>query len=425
MTFDDLSLNKNILRNIETLGWENPTPIQEKSIPLSLSGQDVVGIAQTGTGKTGAFLLPIIHKLGYRSEESPRAIVFAPTKELALQIGEHFDLLNPFDQLKKVVLVGGKGLKHQVDAFSEGVDVIVATPGRFMEVYKKSVINVKKIQVMVLDEADRLMDMGFMPQLRSLLEVIPVKRQNMLFSATYPPKVEELSHEFLDFPTRIEIEEQSTPAETVEQYFYAVNGFKTKLNLLTHLVLKEEFSKVIVFANKKQSANGISEWLKRSTKKKVSLVHSNKSQTNRGVQLSEFDQGETDVLITTNVSSRGLDIPDVSHVINFDLPQVYEDYVHRIGRTGRAFKVGEAISFANKYERMQIERYATQLDELTFPKNEVDWVEIKKEELIEIERNIDRLKKRENPDYKGAFHEKKKKFPMKKSVSKSKRRKKR
>lgn len=407
MTFEDLGLNKNLLKRLDSLGWVNPTPIQEKAIPVASSGQDLVGIAQTGTGKTGAFLLPALLKLGYQHLEAPRVIVFAPTKELARQIGEHFDELNVTEDLTCITLVGGTGIKKQIDALKEGADVIVATPGRFMDVYRAGALDLKKVQTLVLDEADRLMDMGFMPQLRSLLEVIPVKRQNMLFSATYPPKVEELSYEFLEFPVKIEVEEQSTPAKTVTQAFYSVNGFRTKVGLLKFLLLDEEkFNKVIVFTNTKTAANELHSWISKGTEREVSLIHSNKSQTNRGDSLRTFDSGETSVLITTDVSSRGLDIDEVSHVINFEVPHVYQDYVHRIGRTGRAFKVGEAISFANKVERMYLERYPNSIKESFLPAD-VEVIKPSREEVIEVERAVDFIKRKENPDFKGAFHEKK------------------
>ena len=408
MTFEELGLNKNLLKRIAELGWVQPTPIQQKAIPVADAGQDIVGIAQTGTGKTAAFLLPILSKLGYQHDPCPRVIIFAPTKELAKQIGQHFEQLNTSDQLNCVTLVGGTGVRHQLELLKDGADVIVATPGRFMEIYRQGGLDLKKVKTLILDEADRLMDMGFMPQLRTLLEVIPVKRQNMLFSATYPPKVEELSYEFLEFPTKIEIEAQSTPAETVSQSYYSVNGFRTKVNLLkSFLDDKERFSKVIVFTNTKTVANELKSWVESTTSREVSLIHSNKSQTNRGVSLKSFESGEKSVLITTDVSSRGLDINEVSHVVNFEVPHVYQDYVHRIGRTGRAFKVGEAISFANKVEEMYIDRYPNPIEKKNIP-SDIEQVELKRDEVIEIERAIDFIKRKENPDFKGAFHEKKK-----------------
>lgn len=425
MTFEELGLNKNLLKRLSSLGWQNPTPIQQKAIPVAGSGQDIVGIAQTGTGKTGAFLLPALMKLGYQHQEAPRVIVFAPTKELARQIGEHFEELNVSENLNCITLVGGTGIKKQIDELKNGADVIVATPGRFMDVYRAGALDLKRVQVMVLDEADRLMDMGFMPQLRSLLEVIPVKRQNMLFSATYPLKVEELSYEFLEFPVKIEIAEQSTPAETVTQSYYSVNGFRTKVGLLKNMLKDDEvFSKVIVFTNTKTVANELHSWISKGTEREVSLIHSNKSQTNRGDSLKTFDSGESSVLITTDVSSRGLDIDEVSHVINFEVPNVYQDYVHRIGRTGRAFKVGEAISFANKVERMYLERYPNPIKEVYMP-IEVEVVKPSREEVIEVERAVDFIKRKENPEFKGAFHEKKAKNNRPKVQAKSNKRKKR
>jgi ATP-dependent RNA helicase RhlE len=410
--FSELGLSPNIVKKIENeLEWANPTPIQEKAIPIALSGQDMVGIAQTGTGKTAAFLLPLIHKLGYQALKKPRALIFAPTKELAIQIGENFEQMNINETIKCVVLVGGVGMKNQLDAIEEGVDLVVATPGRFMDIYLKGSLDIKNVKNLILDEADRLMDMGFMPQLRKILEVIPNKRQNWLFSATYPEKVEELSYEFLEFPVKIEIEKESTPVDTVSQFYYSVNSRKTKVNLLEYLLADEErFNRVIVFVNTKENADYLFKYASRKMQGGAVVIHSNKSQSNRSSSLSDFETGQKRILVTTNVSARGLDIDSVSHVINFDLPIVIEDYVHRIGRTGRAFKVGEAISFANKAERKYLELYEKkiklELKELDFPAD-VEQAPLPKDELIEIEREIDRLKKKENPDYKGAFHEKK------------------
>lgn len=417
MTFEKLGVNTNLLKKITEIGWEIPTPIQEKAIPVALSGQDIVGIAQTGTGKTGAFLIPIIHKLSYKPLNKPRVLIFAPTKELAAQIGEDFKELNLSDDMKSIVLVGGVGMKSQLDAIEAGVDVVIATPGRFMDVYRKGAIDLKNVKTLVLDEADRLMDMGFMPQLRTILEVIPNKRQNMLFSATYPDKVEQLSYEFLEFPTRIEVQAESTPADTISQFFYKVLSKRTKVNLLEHLLADEDrFKRVIVFVNTKENADYLFSFASRKLQGGAVVIHSNKSQSNRSNSLEAFEKGEKRILVTTNVSSRGLDIDSVSHVINFDVPNVVEDYVHRIGRTGRAYKVGESISLANRAEEMFIERYSNKMKfdikEIPFPK-EVTICELTREELIEIEREVDKIKRKEDPDFKGAFHEKKKYIPQK------------
>lgn len=410
MTFADLGLNKNLLNRLEEIGWEVPTPIQVKAIPIAMSGQDIIGIAQTGTGKTGAFLLPILVKLGYQHQARPRALIFAPTKELAKQIGEHFEELNVSDQIKHAVLVGGVGIMQQIKEVEAGVDVLICTPGRFMEIYHREVLSLRAVNSLVLDEADRLMDMGFMPQLRMILEIIPNKRQNMLFSATYPQKVEELSFEFLEFPTRVEVAEQSTPAANVEQFYYAVNCFGTKMRLLVHLLSdREVFNKVIVFVNTKETANKLNSMLSEELRGQMVVIHSNKSQSNRSASLEEFTVGNKRILITTNVSSRGIDVAEVSHVINFEMPHVFEDYVHRIGRTGRAYKVGKAISFAHKAEQLYMESYKTDIKQVDLPA-EVKQVDVNREELISIEREIDRIKRKDDPNYKGAFHQKKKLF---------------
>lgn len=413
MTFADLGLNNNLLKKVAELGWETPTPIQQKAIPIARGGQDIIGIAQTGTGKTGAFLLPIFHKLGYVGHQSPRVVIFAPTKELAMQIGEHFVELNVTEELKSVVLVGGIGMKHQIDKIELGADVIIATPGRFMDIYRKGALDLTQVKTMVLDEADRLMDMGFMPQLRTILEVVPRKRQNMLFSATYPPKVEELSYEFLEFPQRVEIDAESTPADTINQTYYLVPNRRTKVDLLEHLLADETvFTRVIVFVNTKENADYLFSFASRKLAGGAAVIHSNKSQSNRSNSLDAFESGEKRILVTTNVSSRGLDIDEVSHVINFDVPNVLEDYVHRIGRTGRAYKVGEAISFANKAEKRYLELYDKKIKlnmQQVYLPAVVKPFDTPREELIDIEREVDRMKRQEDPDYKGAFHEKKSK----------------
>jgi ATP-dependent RNA helicase RhlE len=415
MLFSELGLNTNLLKKVEGLNWQTPTPIQEKTIPLALSGQDIVGIAQTGTGKTGAFLLPMLHKLGYQVTGKPRMLIFAPTKELAIQIGEHLDQLMVVEEMRSVVLVGGVGMKNQLEAIEQGVEIVIATPGRFMDIYRKGAIDLTTVKTLVLDEADRLMDMGFMPQLRTILEVIPRKRQNMLFSATYPPKVEELSYEFLEFPTKIEVEAESTPADTISQTFYKVDGQRNKVALLEHLLADEEtFSRVIVFVNTKENADFLFKYASRKIQGGAVIIHSNKSQSNRNNSLDAFEKGEKRILVTTNVSARGLDIDAVSHVINFDVPPIIEDYIHRIGRTGRAYKVGEEISFCNKAELMHLERYQNkvkfQVCLVEWPK-QVSISPLPKEELIEIEREVDKIKRKENPDFQGAFHEKKKFIP--------------
>jgi ATP-dependent RNA helicase RhlE len=394
------------------MGYETPTPIQAQAIPVIRSGQHVIGIAQTGTGKTAAYLLPILSVLRYAQGDQPRAIVLVPTKELVLQIQSHAKALAANTTLRIAGFYGGVGRKKQAEQFSEaGVDLIVSTPRRLMEMYEEERLGLKKVQFLVLDEADRMLDMGFLPQINLLLDILPRKRQNLLFSATFSPKVEELSWNFMDFPHKIEIAPEATPVETVSQWQYEVPNFQTKLDLLCHLLKDEEdFHRVMVFVKTKKSATEIFEYLQGRIKGKMQLIHSNKSQNTRINAFNAFKDGELRILITTDVMARGIDIPKVSHVVNFDVPMVHEDYVHRIGRTGRAHCTGSAITFVNKadeYHREKIEKKIR----MSIPKAEwPEAVEIQPtpfEEEQEMLRAIDEQKRKDDPTFQGAFHEKK------------------
>lgn len=410
--FDDLKLNRQILNAIEDQGFHKPTEIQQKAIPLALAGHDLLGIAQTGTGKTLAFAVPLIMKLKYAQGKNPRAVILAPTRELIIQINEHLKHLSVYTDLRVEAIYGGLGPKQQLEALEAGVDIIVSTPGRFLDLYKKGGIYARDIKTMVLDEADKMMDMGFMPQIRSILEVVPTKRQNLLFSATMPDKVVKLTHEFLEFPERVEVAPQATVTETIEQQLYQVPNFKTKLNLLQFLLSHNEFNRVIVFVRTKSNADQIAKFLDRKIEGGVRVIHANKGQNSRINAINEFKEGEVRVLVSTDVTSRGMDISMVSHVINFDLPQVYEDYVHRIGRTGRAENEGVAITFANELELIHIPRIESIIQQ-EIPKKKLP-IEVIIEktpfaEQQEIARALDTLRKKADPTFRGAFHEKKKK----------------
>ncbi|HAA12354.1 MAG TPA: hypothetical protein DCE41_11890, partial [Cytophagales bacterium] len=410
--FEDFKLNKQLLNAVADMGYSEPTPIQQKAIPLVQAGHDVLGIAQTGTGKTAAFLLPMLYDLKYAQGNDLRGLVLAPTRELVMQIEENARALSTYTDLRIVSLYGGKGAKSQIEALEPGVDLIVATPGRFLDIYRQGYIVTKPLKYLVMDEADKMMDMGFMPQIRQILEKIPVKRQNLLFSATFPPAVETLSHEFLEFPERVEVAPQATAAETVAQAVYEVPNMKTKINLLEHLLQDQEtFHRVMIFTRTKKSANDIFKFLTRRSEGDIRVIHANKDQNARINAMEHFKDGETRVLVTTDVSARGIDVKEVSHVINFDIPWIHEDYVHRIGRTGRAFAVGEALSFANPGEIYHIAKIE-ELIRMEIPRqaipSEVEVPPTEKEELIEIAREIDTQKRKEDPTFKGAFHEKKK-----------------
>jgi ATP-dependent RNA helicase RhlE len=409
ISFEIFNLNRQLLNAISEAGFTSPTEIQKKSIPLILGGQEVIGIAQTGTGKTAAYLLPILMKVKFAQGKEPRVLILAPTKELTLQIAEHASQLAKYTDLRILPLYGGVGPKGQIEKLKEGVDILIATPGRFMELYLQRDLIPKQIKTLVLDEADRMMDMGFMRQLRKILEVIPGKRQNLLFSATFSEKVERLSAEFLEFPVKVEVTPQSTPAKQVGQTVYLVPNLKTKINLLEHLLLDEEkFNRVMIFTRTKEVANNVFKYLERKEIGPVRAIHSNKGQNTRINAVNEFKEGKLRILVSTDVTARGIDVIKVSHVINFDVPILYEDYVHRIGRTGRAFQDGEAITFATPAEEYHVEKIEKLIREKIAVKklpNEVEIEDTPYFEKQDMAREIDQQKRKEDPEFKGAFHE--------------------
>ncbi|MBL7859182.1 MAG: DEAD/DEAH box helicase [Cyclobacteriaceae bacterium] len=411
--WSDFTLNKQLLNAIADLGFDTPTEIQQKCIPIITGGQEVIGIAQTGTGKTAAYLLPILMKVKFAQGNDVRAVILAPTKELTIQIADHAKELAKYTDLRIMPLYGGIGPKAQIEAVKAGVDIIIATPGRFTELYRTGELITKQIKTLVLDEADRMMDMGFMHQLRKIFEVVPIKRQNLLFSATFSDRIERLSAEFLEFPIRIEVTPQATPAKQVEQELYHVPNMRTKINFLEYLLQKEEeFTRVMVFTRTKESADNIFNYLHRKGLGPVRVVHSNKGQNSRINAVNEFKEGNLRVLVSTDVTARGIDVVNVSHVINFDVPSHYEDYVHRIGRTGRAFQEGKAITFVNVAEQYHIEKIEKLIREKIPVKDlppEVMVVKTPFDESQSMKRELDQLKKRDDPSFKGAFHEKKNK----------------
>ncbi len=412
-TFDDFGFNRQVLNAIADAGYSEPTPIQQKAIPPVLNGQDVMGIAQTGTGKTAAYVLPLIMKLKYAQGEHARALIIAPTRELAMQIQENIALYAKHTDLRTVVLYGGLGPKTQIENISKGVDIIVATPGRFMDLYLAGHIVTKPLQVLVLDEADKMLDMGFMPQLNRILEVVPRKRQNLLFSATMSEKVHQLSANFLEFPIVVEVTPQATPAQTVKQSLYYVPNIKSKINLLKYLLDAEEqgIKKLIVFCITRASAENVYKFLvRRYDDKQVKVLHANKGQNTRINSINAFKADDIKILVATDVVARGIDVSNVSHVINFEVPVVIEDYVHRIGRTGRAFQLGEAITFCNPAEEYRIHKIEKLIRNPipVYPIPEGVFIEeTPYEERQEQAKEIDLQKRKENPDFKGAFHEKK------------------
>lgn len=410
-TFEQFNLNRQLLDAVNDAGFTKPTEIQQKAIPIILGGQHVIGIAQTGTGKTAAYLLPLLMKVKYAQGIDPRAVILVPTKELTIQITEHAKAFARNTDLRILPIYGGVGIKAQVESIKKGVDILVATPGRFMELYLTNELPLKQIKTLVIDEADRMMDMGFMHQLRKIVDVLPRKRQNLLFSATFPEKVERLSGDFLEFPVKIEVTPQATPARQVTQVMYRVPNLKTKINFIEYLLQdRETFNRVMIFTRTKANADAVSKYIDRKNLGPVKVIHSNKSQNTRINAVNEFKEGLLRVLVTTDVTARGIDVTKVSHVINFDVPILYEDYVHRIGRTGRAFQEGSAITFVNKAEEAHIERIEKLIREKIREEKIPEGVEITKtpfEEAQQMARDIDQLKRRDDPTFKGAFHDKK------------------
>lgn len=404
-------LNKQLLDAVADAGFAAPTEIQEKCLPLISGGQQVIGIAQTGTGKTAAYILPLLLKLRYAQGTEARALILVPTKELVVQVAEHTRALAKYTDLRVVEIYGGVGPKTQIEKIEAGLDLLIATPGRFLEIYQRNALPVKQIKMLVLDEADKMMDMGFMPQLRKIFEVIPPKRQNILFSATFPQKVERLAAEFLDFPVRVEVTPQATVAVKVEQELYHVPNALTKINFLEYLLAdREAFTRVMIFTRTKEVADNVFRFLERKKLGPARVVHSNKGQNSRINAMNEFKEGKLRVLVSTDVAARGIDVTNVSHVINFDVPIMYEDYVHRTGRTGRAFQEGKAITLVTDAETYHIDKIEKIIREKIPVKKLPKQVEIAEtpfEEAQAMAREIDRQKRYEDPEFKGAFHEKK------------------
>jgi ATP-dependent RNA helicase RhlE len=409
--WDDLGITRQFVSVVESLEFRHPTEVQSKCIPAVLNGQNVIGIAQTGTGKTAAYLLPILSKLKFFSKQGPRALVLLPTKELVIQVAGQAVIFAKNTDLKIASLYGGIGPKAQQQILEDGVDIVVSTPGRLEELYLKNSLITKTIKILVVDEADKMMDMNFMPQLRRIQEWIPSKRQNLLFSATFPERVERMSKEFIDFAARIEVTPQSTPAKLVTQIYYRVPNFKAKLSLLKHLLTDNKFHRIIVFVRKKSTVTELGKFLERMELTSVRTIHSNKGQNSRINAIRDFSEGNVRVLVSTDVAARGIDVKKVSHVINFDVPMIYEDYVHRVGRTGRAFETGDAITFvtpADEYHLAKIEGITKDKIEVKPLPTDIFIEETPYVERQAIAREIDRQKRKEDPTYRGAFHDRKK-----------------
>ncbi|WP_461634220.1 DEAD/DEAH box helicase [Labilibaculum euxinus] len=357
ISFDDIKISKQIRMALNEAGFEKPTEIQEKVFSPIRAGKDVIGIAQTGTGKTLAYLMPILMKLNYAQGFDPRALIVVPTRELVLQVVETIELLSPYINLRAVGVYGGVNINTQKEKLYAGIDIIVATPGRLMDIYMTRILKFTLIKTLVVDEADKLMDLGFMPQLKAIFEIIPEVHQNLLFSATFSDTVAQLADDFLINPERIEIAPQASTVENIHQIQYQAPNILSKIALLKHLLKdKEVFNKVMIFTETKKNADRIVDRLEEFLGEDLSVIHSNKAQNTRIKALNDFKEGRSRVLIASDVAARGIDIENISHVINFDIPSNYVEYVHRVGRTGRAEKDGTAISFVNKGEEELMEQ---------------------------------------------------------------------
>src|SRR5262245_51124600 len=341
MPFSSLGLSQAMVDGVKAMGYVDPTPIQLRAIPLIIAGKDVIGSAQTGTGKTAAFALPILSKLGHHRPQ-PRVLVLEPTRELAAQVETAFRDFARFTDLRVAVVFGGVGYGQQRESLRKGVDILVATPGRLLDLLQQGTCALDAVRFLVLDEADRMLDMGFLPDVRRIVQKCPRERHTSLFSATIPPEIESLIHWAMRHPQTIEIGARRTPAETVKHVIYPV-AHDQKADLLQELLQRVNYDSVIVFCRTKNRADRLGHLLRKSNHA-VTILHSNRTQREREQALRGFRDGRFEVLVATDIAARGLDIANVSHVINFDVPQHPEDYVHRIGRTGRAQATGDAFT---------------------------------------------------------------------------------
>lgn len=352
--FRDLNLSKQLVNAIDDLGFTTTTPIQEKAFPIILSGRDVVGIAQTGTGKTLAYSLPVLQNLSFSKQINPRVLIVVPTRELVGQVVENLNDYSKYKSYRIVGVYGGVNINPQARDVAQGCDILVATPGRLYDLAMMRAVRFKAINKFIIDEVDVMLDLGFRPQLKNLFDLLPEKRQNIMFSATMTEEVEELIESFFKEPEQIMVASSGTPLKNIHQTAYAVRNFYSKINLLCHLLKqKEEFSKVIVFVSSKKNADILYERMQERMFTDTGIIHSNKSQNYRLDIVERFDSGAVRILIATDIIARGLDFKKLSHVINMDTPAFPENYMHRIGRAGRAGETGSSILF---YSEMELER---------------------------------------------------------------------
>lgn len=352
MTFKELDLSNQLKYAIDDLGFENPTPIQEQAFSVVRSGKDVVGIAQTGTGKTFAYMMPILRDLKFSKQQHPRILVLVPTRELVIQVVDEIKKLSKYINTRVLGVYGGTNINTQKQAILQGQDIIVATPGRLYDLGLSNALKLKSIQKLVIDEVDVMLDLGFRFQLMNIFDIIPERRQNILFSATMTEDVNALIYDYFKNPKKISIAVSGTPLDNIEQVSYNIPNFFTKVNLLHHLLRnKQTFHKVLIFVAFKRTADYLFKQLEEVFSSEICVIHSNKTQNYRIRSIKQFDEGKNRILLATDVMARGLDFDNVSHVINFDTPDFPENYMHRIGRTGRAEKAGKTILLSSEKEQ--------------------------------------------------------------------------
>lgn len=345
MSFNDLDLIEPIARAVKEKGYTKPSPIQSKAIPAVLEGRDLMASAQTGTGKTAAFVLPLLHQLAEGSrpqKKSVKALIVTPTRELAAQIQANIEEYSRYLRLSHTVVFGGVNIRQQIKKLEKGVDILVATPGRLLDLQSQEAVRLDAVDTLVLDEADRMLDMGFIHDIKRIQKLLPKKKQSLLFSATFSPEIRQLAKAMLHNPLEVDVAPRNTTVETVKQRIHPVDK-KRKAALLTHLIQENHWHQVLVFCRTKRGANVLVQHLEKSDIR-AAAIHGNKSQSSRTRALTNFKQGKIDVMVATDIAARGIDISELPHVVNYDLPNVPEDYVHRIGRTGRAGNSGEAVS---------------------------------------------------------------------------------
>ena len=410
-TFLDFDLPKSLQKALDELGFVNPTPIQEKSFSVILSGRDMMGIAQTGTGKTFAYLLPILKQWKFQNTESPRVVILVPTRELVVQVVEEVEKLTQFMSVRTLGIYGGVNINTQRKDLAQGVDILVGTPGRTMDLALDGVLRFDALQKLVIDEFDEILNLGFRVQLTSILSMMKSKRQNIMFSATMTEDVDDVLDEFFEFPEEVSLAPSGTPLEQITQKLYHVPNFLTKMNLVKHLLATDETTeRVLLFVNNKRIVDVAFEILEEAFPGQFGVIHSNKSQNYRLTTMANFQNSEIKGIITTDVMARGLDISDITHVFNLQFSEIPEQYIHRIGRTGRADKEGMAISLVAPYEEEQLLAAEMlmdmEIDVLEMPETVV--VEEKKLEFEKDKRRFKSIGKKINLENKGAaFHEKK------------------